>query len=566
MAHPLQVKIAEVRRQATWLWVLCALGRWLAVMTLCVLAVGLADYWIRFEDRGIRIIASATVVAIFCWATYRFWLLGFERGLKDVQIAQRVERRFPALGDRLASAVAFLKQPDADVRSGSVALRQAVIQDATSAIDRLDLSQVFERRPARRALAVAALCVLAALVVAVAAPQSARLAVARLARPWGNDLWPRFYHVEFRKPPTRLASGQPFEVELVADADHRLPDDVRIHYRYETPTGPTEEESEPMQKLGAAIVARKDHVSRPFWYRAEGGDDRSMDWIRLEVVEPPRVDSLGVTLHPPAYSGLSVETSDKHIRALRGTRVELAGTSTKKLVGARVHQDSGAVIPATISADGYEFSLAADAAEPLIVDKTGPWWIELEDGEGLRGGGDERWEISAVADLAPTISIEQPTANIFVTPEAVVDLAIVAKDDLAIRDVALHFNRSDRTDVEDFAVPLYQGPATVAAVSGGTAALSRLGERQAIEHRWSLAELGAKSGTRVTYWATAGDYLPQSGKSSVRGLTIITKAELEERLAQRQTLILGELQRVLKLEEDARRQTRSLEIQLEQVG
>ena len=40
------------------------------------------------------------------------------------------------------------------------------------------------------------------------------------------------------------------------------------------------------------MVARKDNVTRPFWYRAEGGDDTSMDWIRLEVLEPPRLESL----------------------------------------------------------------------------------------------------------------------------------------------------------------------------------------------------------------------------------------------------------------------------------
>src|SRR6185312_10435482 len=45
-----------------------------------------------------------------------------------------------------------------------------------------------------------------------------------------------------------------------------------------------------------------------------------------------------------------------------------------------------------------------------------------------------------------------------------------------------------------------------------------------------------------------------------------TPQELDERLAQRQTMIFGELERVLKLEQDARAQTRSLEIQLDQTG
>ena len=52
---------------------------------------------------------------------------------------------------------------------------------------------------------------------------------------------------------------------------------------------------------------------------------------------------------------------------------------------------------------------------------------------GLIGGGDARWEIDAVPDLPPTVAIEQPTSNLFVTPRAVVPLRITASDDLALR-------------------------------------------------------------------------------------------------------------------------------------
>ncbi len=66
-----------------------------------------------------------------------------------------------------------------------------------------------------------------------------------------------------------------------------------------------------MRLLNGAMVARKESVTRPFSYRAEGGDDQSMEWIRLEVVEPPRLESLKLALHPPAYTGLPAETSEK---------------------------------------------------------------------------------------------------------------------------------------------------------------------------------------------------------------------------------------------------------------
>ena len=185
----------------------------------------------------------------------------------------------------------------------------------------------------------------------------------------------------------------------------------------------------------------------------------------------------------------------------------------------------------------------------------------------MTGGADEQFEIRAVTDEAPTASIEQPAANIFVTPQGEVPLVVSAKDDLALASVALHFNRSDRSDVEDFSVSLYQGPSKAEVREElGSLAAGRLGESRRIEHRWQLESLQLKPGAQITFWATASDYLPQVTKSTVRKLSIITSQELEERLAQRQGSIFGELERVLKLQQDARAQTKALEVQLNEVG
>jgi hypothetical protein len=165
------------------------------------------------------------------------------------------------------------------------------------------------------------------------------------------------------------------------------------------------------------------------------------------------------------------------------------------------------------------------------------------------------------------VTIEEPAGNIFVTARGEVPLRIAVKDDMALQQISLHFSRSDRTDVEDFVIPLYEGaqrsnpPQAPGALLGG-----QLAESRVVEHRWSLADLQLPAGSQLTVWATATDYLPQSGKSTARRISVITPAELEERLAQRQTLVFGELQRVLKLQQDTRAQTHALDIQLSKVG
>src|SRR6202012_3580699 len=124
--------------------------------------------------------------------------------------------------------------------------------------------------------------------------------------------------------------------------------------------------------------------------------------------------------------------------ALRGTHVALRGTTTKAIKAASLRLSDGPTLAMHVTADGFGFELPADAAKPLVVDKTGTYSFELIDLEGLVGGQESIYEIRAVADQPPSVTIEQPGANVFVTPTAAVPLKIVAKDDLAIHDITLH--------------------------------------------------------------------------------------------------------------------------------
>lgn len=564
--HPLQRKIAELRQQVRRIVASYGLSWVLGSVVAVILVLALADYLIHFQDRGIRLMASLAVAATLLWTAWRFLLQPLRYRLRDVDIAQRVERRFPALSDRLSSAVEFLKQSEHDQEAGSVALRRAVIASTSAEVEQLDLGQVLQRRPARLAMFSAGVILLIALLFVAADPASARLSLTRLARPMGEDSWPKINQLAFRNPPEKVALGKTFEVELVDASGNRLPDEVRIFYKYDGDTAQPEE-VEAMQLLGSVMVARKDNVQRPFMYRAEGGDDRSMQWHRLDVVEPPKIESLKITLTPPAYTGWPVEAAQRHIHALRGTRVQMNGQVTKQLSAAKYQDEHGNSVAARLSDDGYSLQAPGDESTQLVIDKSGLYWLELTDRQGLVGGADSRWEIRAIADQAPSVSVEQPAAAIFVTADAVVPLRINAKDDLAIHQIGLKYSRSDKSDVGDIAESLYKGPDQVAPVkAGGLSPQGQMGDARIVEHQWDLKPLGLKPGAQVTFFATATDYSPQQGQSPPRRLTIITPQELEDRLAQRQSLILAEIARALKMQQDARSQTTSLEIQMREVG
>ena len=77
-----------------------------------------------------------------------------------------------------------------------------------------------------------------------------------------------------------------------------------------------------------------------------------------------------------------------------------------------------------------------------------------------------------------------------------------------------------------------------------------------------MAALELKPGTQLTFYATATDYRPQTGKSEPRRLAIVTPDELQQRIAGREKLIVAELQRALKMQRTCRSQVESLAIRL----
>ena len=199
------------------------------------LALGLADYWIHFRDPGIRVLSLLAVLAAGLGPLYRYLRPVLARRLDDVAIAQKIERRFPALRDRLSSSVEFLKASPADHQAGSAALRELVIAETTAAVKDLDLTAVLEqpadaagpgrRRGGDRAGRWRPCCSIPARPAWRWPGWPIRSAAAA---------WPRQNDLVFRNPPERVAAGQTFEVELVDSHGRPLPDEVRIHYLYET--------------------------------------------------------------------------------------------------------------------------------------------------------------------------------------------------------------------------------------------------------------------------------------------------------------------------------------------
>ncbi|MEX2140321.1 MAG: hypothetical protein WD894_13745 [Pirellulales bacterium] len=563
--HPLRDQIARLRRQIRRLVVAYGLSALMIGVLGCVLLLGFTDYLIRFEDRGVRILSTLALVGVTAWVFYRYLWPVLSLRLSDVAIARRVERRFPELADRLSSAIDFLDQPEDEPTAGSAELRRAVVVQTTADVETLRWSAALDSRPAVRTCAIAIALSLVAILLVALRPRAALVALQRLAMPWSDTAWPRTYHLAFKNPVTRVAIGQDFEVELI-DHNGTPPEDARIVYRYPVEGQFAEEEQDKFVKLGGALVARKESVVRPFEYRAIGGDDETMDWIKVEVVEPPAVESIAMTLYPPEYSGWPRVTSERRIEALRGTRVALAGRTTRPIATAAVRQDDSPAVPLRVIQNGLGFALVASDPDAWVIDKSGKYWIELGDRDLLVGGSDDRWDIRAIADEPPRVTFERPIGTLYVTASAVVPIRLAVHDDLAIHRVLLHYLRSDQSDAGEQTVELQAGPDRAPPPPADHQVLDNRGESREIGHDWDLGPLGLSPGVQLTMTASAADYRPQTGVSQAVRIAVLTPREFEDRITVRQSGILAEIARVLKMQQETRAATQALLTQATRVG
>ena len=330
--------------------------RAVATVLCCVLAAGLiiafGDFLLRIEDAGTRWLFTLGWLAAITGAVWYFLVPVFRSKWSDKTVALWIERRFPSLANRLSSSLEFLQTGES---LGSKPLMRSVINRTTTDVENLDLSQALDYRSTfNRIICAVGLALVCAILFATNTAASGK-ALTRLLFPFQNNPWPRVHHLVFVDPPTKVARGGDLRLALI-DESAELPAHVDLEMRYE---GQAKSELDviPMQRVAADLngsssdalgndhgsveqmVFERNNVSRSFQYRAVGGDDQSMAWRTLEVVEAPQITAGQIRLAPPDYTGWQpsiLAEADGGLRVIEGTKISFSGSSDRRLREARL--------------------------------------------------------------------------------------------------------------------------------------------------------------------------------------------------------------------------------------
>lgn len=539
---PLQPRIDAIRRQVSqvqagyaWGWTLCAL-------LAAALVAGSLDAAFRLRAWPLRLVLTAAVVGIAVFAVRRWLIPWWHSSFSEVQVARRLEMLHPRLGERLSSALAFLQQGTADAREGSLELRYAVIAEAEAIAADLPLEKSIDTRPRNRALAVCLFLLLIAAALAIWQPANFARAAVRLAWPVGGPVWPPRHQLKMLAAPTAVALGESFEVQVI-DQRGRLPTDATITLHYDQPTRRTEQH--PLLQRGDKLVYRIEQVLQGFRYEVAGGDDDSLPEITLIVVQPPKLSDLISTIEPPAYSGLKTERSGRLIKLLAGSRLSITGKVDRPARNVTLSSTQKQQVP-----------LCVPAAAPLTFEtvNTAQWhpaksdhvWIELTDETGSVTGRDGPLELQVIVDAPPTISWDQPGDHSAFTSQALVPIAAVAKDDLAVQRVELRFAQIGSEAMTPQSVVLFEQARPPTKMLGE-------GDSRPVTYAWDLSQIPlAAEGAAFSIQLVARDFHNQETVSPPRRISLISTQDLQSRLVQRQGAILEQLGEVLRMQRQAR--------------
>ncbi len=572
MTNPLESRLTRIRiriRQVLWLY---GVSWILAVVLGATLVAGFFDWLLHFNDSGVRLVLGLSILMAGGWVGWRYLVVPLTRPLSEIDLALKIERRFPGFNDSLASTVQFLRDK-IDPLVGSPSLQQRVIAETLEHVNRLDVTDVVETHHVRGPVAVAIVVCLASAGIVAANRAEASLALTRLVFPFADVAWPKttelrlmnadFEPLQFNPDhPLRVARGQTLKL-YVENVKGDLPDDLRMEYRYSDDEIVFEElrkitrrdgQDRPRDVGVATLLAGRG----PVWFRAVGGDDWDNPLFKLHVVPAPALQWLQVTLSHPDYAGREqrkLAPGVGHVQDLIGSVVDVQATVNKPLRSSLLRIKDRQPQSVEISDDGMRLKTT------FRIEQSGvsSYWFELVDREGFENPEAPRYEIRGTADLPPEVRIEEPRTDLLVTSNAEIPLQSIVQDDLGLKDVRLHYKFRDTQD----------NPGDFHLLHDALAHQQRPLELT-VEYRWLLQELQLDPGMRIVFHVEATDFYDLGsehvGRSMSRMLTIVSADEKADELATRQADFLEELDRVYQVQSRAHQQVGELQTQLRKVG
>ncbi len=602
-ASQLRQRLAGLRRRLRIVATIRGVGFLLSVLLAAGVAAGLIDWQWHLPAlvRATILVATLTAGIVI---SYRYLFRPLSAPSDDLSLALRVEDKYPALNDALASTVQFLER-DQSAASSSSALEREAVKFALGRAAGCDFLGVIDKRGVRWAGLSGGAFAALTLTLILLSPRLAATAFMRLAHPFGGIDWPKKTQLVLDEPRLRIGRNEGFEVR--GRVSGVIPPQATVVFRFEGYSNLVHHCDIKLDEQGSGQFQTHlspGQVERNFHFHVKANDAVSPEYA-VAVLAPPTLTALEgnpspqVRLTYPAYTQLPsperLSPGNGNIDAVTGTVARLRARADRPLRRAWIEYqpevaDVGLAdllkgldgrkpwwetVPAVLDDDRQTFALQ------FTPTRSGNYVLHFEDETGL--SNTRLYELRVEDDPAPTVRLERPSPSrdiLQVLPEAELPLELIADDPrYAVRSVYLEY-RTGRDEPwrrlylyepADGPAPLLS-PWTGAAFLAGPALPVRL--RRFDFHQklclTSLRRVGGgslKEEDSVFLRVCADDYDDVSpdkmpGRSPEVELQIVGRNALEIVLNREQAAIQQELVRAREQEREAIRKVAEVESRL----
>lgn len=525
---------------------------WLAVGTGALLVLLLGDMLLRREELGLRLLSLLAWLAVLIWGAFRWLRPAWKFTLSPIDVARWIEQRQPGADQRLSTAVELASLPLDETRYGSRSFREFALRQWSAQGIVPEWHHYLDMGHLRRAAWSCGALVFVLVGLFFLWPNETQVAIARLAMPWSAHHWPQRDQLAFRDPPSVVAIGSEIQLEIV-DSCPPLPERVELQMRSSGASSSVLQSSFETIQVGDMAVGNLPPVTASIDVRAVGGDDRSMPWHRIAVVQPPQLTDYQFVVQPPGYSGLAkTEVIGRRIAVLAGSQVEFRGRFNEpiKQVAVKVLSqpatDSKQELSARMANDSRRFELGSVTGGPLTFQQSLDWQLAIVTAEGLEMLLPERWRIEATADAPPLIAL-QSSDLAELSANAQLVLRGQASDDLGLAEVVARLQVVGDENAQLASLPIWNDTSITSSVVDLNDAQREL----TIETPWNISQLSSLSvGQRIAVWLEARDSAGQWGRSDKQEFAIRDSQDLVKSIQHRQSQLL---ERVRELVDTQRR-------------
>lgn len=558
LIHSLQA----MRRRLKLLGVVYGIGLTIAASGGILLSAGLIDYLLNLSA-AVRLILLLMFVGSCGYLAAQWAVMPALASLPLQAVAARLERIFPQLDDRLCSTVDFLQS---DV-PGSPLMQRQVTQETARIASRLKLERAIDFRPALLALGAAAAVIALMVMLAVASPHYASIALARLLHPFNSPEWPKRVQIELLTDvPARLPVGQRIDISMKLVRGDRPGRKASIFYQLDGGSIQKElmrrgDNGVYRVSLDARIAPTRQTSTLRVWL--ECGDDKR-ELPAITVVPRLAIRSVQIEVAPPAYASTR-QTSTFNLQAAaatvtEGSRVAMTLNFSKALDPQRGVE----LIPMDQQADlpdiQWETNDPCSVRGLWTARKSARFCIRAYDTDGFPNSAIEQYELVVAPDRPPVVQIENPRGNEQRTATSVVPLAVLIEDDYGIEWNKLIVDRP--SDRRQWAFDLDSRAASIVCTS---VVPDRL--HYDVGYDWDLSQLsdsGLKPGDTLEFHVLTRDNFELEGRrhdpvaSARLRITIISQDELAAQVVQELRQLRDQIVTVKNILDRTREETRTL--------